>query len=63
MAAYLIGDIDITDPAAFEEYRMVVLEFPTMEQAKRWYECEEYRAPRALRIKASRSNVIFVEGI
>jgi uncharacterized protein (DUF1330 family) len=25
--------------------RLVVLEFPSMEQAKRWYDSEEYREP------------------
>ncbi|MGH7392477.1 MAG: DUF1330 domain-containing protein [Candidatus Rokuibacteriota bacterium] len=94
MPAYIIVDIEVTDPAAFEEYRkqvpatvqkyggrflvrggamevvegdwrpkrVVVLEFPSMEQAKRWYDSEEYRAPKALRLKTSRGRIILVEG-
>jgi uncharacterized protein (DUF1330 family) len=42
--------------------RVVVLEFPTVEQAKRWYESPEYREPKALRLAAAKSNVILVEG-
>ena len=42
--------------------RLVVLEFPSVEQAKRWYNSEEYRAPKALRFKTSKANLILVEG-
>jgi uncharacterized protein (DUF1330 family) len=42
--------------------RVVVLEFPSLEQAKRWYHSEEYRDPKALRFKTSRANMILVEG-
>jgi len=94
MPAYIIVDVEVTDPANFEEYRkqvpatvqkyggrflvrggamevlegdwrpkrVVVLEFPSMEQAKRWYESEEYRAPKALRLKTSRGRLVLVEG-
>ena len=43
--------------------RVVVLEFPSMEQAKRWYDSEEYRAPKAQRIRAGRTSMIMVEGV
>lgn len=43
--------------------RVVVLEFPSMEQAKRWYDSEEYRAPKAMRLRAGRANLIMVEGV
>jgi uncharacterized protein (DUF1330 family) len=43
--------------------RMVVLEFPSMEQAKRWYDSEEYREPKAMRLRAGRANMIMVEGV
>jgi uncharacterized protein (DUF1330 family) len=33
-----------------------------MEQAKRWYDSQEYREPKALRLKASKANLILVEG-
>ena len=94
MPAYVIVDLEVTDPAVFAEYRqqvpatiekyggkflvrggqfeqlegswqptrLVLLEFPSMEQAKRWYDSEEYREPKALRLKASKANLIIVEG-
>jgi uncharacterized protein (DUF1330 family) len=43
--------------------RIVVLEFPSMEQAKRWYDSEEYRDPKAMRLRAGRANMIMVEGV
>jgi uncharacterized protein (DUF1330 family) len=43
--------------------RLVVLEFPTMEQARRWYDSEEYREPKAMRLRAGRANMIMVEGV
>ena len=43
--------------------RVVIIEFPSLEQAKRWYDSEEYRLPKALRIKAGRSNLLMVEGV
>ena len=94
MAAYVIGEIEVTDPAAYEEYRrqvmavvtkyggkfivrggkvetleggwapkrFVALEFPSMEQAQKWYRSPEYAPLIALRKKASRGKLILVEG-
>ena len=94
MAAYLIVDIEVTDPAIFAEYRqqvpatvekyggkfvvrggnfevlegnwhpkrVVVIEFPSMEQAKRWYDSEEYRGPKAVRLKSSKGSLVLVDG-
>jgi len=42
---------------------VVVIEFPSMEQAKRWYDSEEYREPKAMRIRAGRTNLVFVDGV
>jgi len=95
MTAYVIADVEVTDPAAYEEYRklvpatiekyggkylarggatetkegawkparFVILEFPSMDQAKRWYDSPEYTPARAIRQRASKSKVLFVEGI
>jgi uncharacterized protein (DUF1330 family) len=95
MAAYVIVDIEVTDPAVIEEYRkrvpatlekyggkflvrggkfeklegawqpkrLVLVEFPSMEHARRWYDSEEYREPKALRLKGSTGNLILVEGV
>jgi len=95
MAAYLIAEVEITDPKAYEEYRkivpatiaryggrylvrggtvepkeggwtpsrVVVLEFATMEQARKWYASPEYAPALAIRTRAGKSKVILVEGI
>lgn len=94
MSAYVIGDIEVTDPAGYEEYRkqvlavvtkyggkflvrggkvdvkeggwapkrVVVLEFPSMEQAQKWYHSPEYAPLIKLRQKASKGKLILLEG-
>jgi uncharacterized protein (DUF1330 family) len=42
--------------------RFVILEFPSMEQAKAWYDSAEYSGPKAVRHRTARSNLIMVEG-
>ena len=95
MAAYIVADIDITDPAAYEGYkplasaalekhgakilvrggtvepkeggwapkRLVVIEFPSMAALKRFYDSPEYTKAKAIRQKASKSKMVFVEGV
>ena len=43
--------------------RLVVLEFPSMEQAKEWLNSEEYREPRKMRHATAKTNMILVEGV
>ena len=43
--------------------RVVVLEFASMAQLRRFYDSPEYTRARAIRQKASRSKLIFVEGV
>ena len=94
MSAYLIGEIDVTDPTGYEDYRkqvlavvtkyggrfivrggkvdakeggwapkrIVVLEFPSMEQAQTFYHSAEYAPLIKLRQKASKGKIILVEG-
>lgn len=95
MAAYLYGDIDITDPDAYDAYRarvpaviskyggrylarggaaevlegapaahrQVLLEFPSMEQLRAFYEAAEYQALKELRRRASTGRLIALEGL
>jgi uncharacterized protein (DUF1330 family) len=42
--------------------RVVVLEFPTMDALKRWYNSAEYKPLIALRQKNASGNVIAVQG-
>lgn len=94
MSAYVIGEIEVTDPALYEEYRkqvlavvqkyggrfivrggkvepleggwapkrVVALEFPSLEQAQKWYRSPEYAPLITLRQKASRGRLLIVEG-
>ena len=43
--------------------RVVMLEFPNMEQAKRWYACEEYKPFKDARLAACVTNIVLVEGM
>jgi len=95
MPAYILVDVNITDPEEYEAYRkltpatitafggkfivrggatetlegdwnpgrFVVLEFPSAEQAKAWWESPEYTAAKAIRYRAASSKMILVEGV
>jgi uncharacterized protein (DUF1330 family) len=95
MAAYVIGEMEVTDPATYEEYRkqvlatvtsfggkflvrggkvepleggwspkrVVALEFPSFEQAQKWYRSPEYAPLIKLRQRASRGKLVIVEGL
>jgi uncharacterized protein DUF1330 len=43
--------------------RIVVLQFESMERAKEWLNCEEYREPRKMRHRTTKTNMILVEGV
>jgi uncharacterized protein (DUF1330 family) len=43
--------------------RMVVLEFPSLAQALKWYRSPEYAPLITLRQKGSRGKVVMVEGV
>jgi len=95
MAAYVINDMEITDPVLFEEYkklspptvaqyggrflarggqtdtlegawtpkRLVIIEFPSVAQARAWADSPEYAPAKRLRLLASISNLIVVDGV
>jgi len=43
--------------------RTVVIDFPTMEQAKTWYDSPGYSKLRGIRQRAANTNAILVEGV
>jgi uncharacterized protein (DUF1330 family) len=43
--------------------RMVILEFPTLAQAKAWYDSPEYRPVRAIRHRTAKSHALIIEGL
>jgi uncharacterized protein (DUF1330 family) len=95
MSAFLIANIDVTDPEGFAVYRtlvsptidaaggrylvrggetrvlegdwrpsrVVLLEFPSMDDALAWYESDAYSEARALRQRTARSDVVLVAGV
>ena len=46
-----------------EPKRLVVLEFPSVEQARSWYDSEDYRELKALRARAAKAHLVLVEGV
>jgi uncharacterized protein (DUF1330 family) len=60
---YLVrgGKADLFEGAP-EPERMVVIEFPDADSARRWYNSEEYQAALKIRLAASRGRVMLVEG-
>lgn len=47
----------------WQTHRLVMLEFESMEQAKRWYDSEEYAAIKGIRHRTANTQGILVEGI
>lgn len=41
----------------------VMIEFPSFDQAQRWYDSEAYRELKALRLSAGRFNAVLIEGL
>jgi uncharacterized protein (DUF1330 family) len=54
-AEKLEGDVSVN--------RIVVLEFPSYQQAKNWYESAEYRAALAIRQSCASGALILAEGV
>ena len=60
---YLVrGGAVETKEGGWSPKRVVVLEFPSMAQARKWYDSPEYNPLLAMRLKAAQSKMIFVEG-
>ncbi len=94
MSAYVIVDIEVTNPEAYADYaklapptvaayggkylarggrtetlegdwapkRLVILEFPSVEQAKQWLNSPEYSGAKQLRHKHAKSRMVVIEG-
>ncbi len=95
MTAYVIVDINVTDPVRYEEYknlaaptvelyggkyiarggrtetlegdwspsRLVILQFESIDNAKKWLNSAEYSQPRSIRHKTAISNMVVIEGV
>ena len=43
--------------------RLVILQFASSEQAKKWLNSDEYRDARAMRLKTTKSQMVIIEGV
>ena len=43
--------------------RLVVLEFPTLERARAWYDSADYGPARQLRWETADAQIVFLEGV
>jgi len=60
---YLIasGNVEVAE-GAWRPTFPVLIQFPSLEQAHRWYDSEEYRPWKALRLAVTKSHGVFLEG-
>jgi uncharacterized protein (DUF1330 family) len=60
---YLVrGGASDSKEGGWEPKRVVVLEFPSADQARKWYHSPEYAPALAMRLKAAKSKMVIVEG-
>ena len=61
---YLVrgGDSEILEGDYFK-HRIVLLEFPSRQQANNFYNSEDYAPVQMLRIEAGNNSIVLVEGI
>ena len=55
-------EIDERNPSAFTPRQIVIVEFPSMDALKQWYESEEYQEPKALRLRSADFDLLFING-
>jgi uncharacterized protein (DUF1330 family) len=61
---YLVrGGKSETIEGGWNPKRIVVLEFPTVEQARKFYDSPDYDPQKALRLRAAHCKGIIVEGV
>jgi len=95
MTAYVIVEIEVTDPVRYEDYkkiapaivesfggkylarggrtealegdwspsRLVILQFDSVEQAKKWVNSPEYSEARKMRLSTTNSKMVVIEGV
>jgi len=94
MPAYVLAEIEITNPEGYKEYtaqvpatiakyggrfvvrggkahvlegdwperRRVLIEFPTVDAARQWWESSEYAKPKEMRRANSKGRLLLMEG-
>jgi len=46
-----------------ETRRVVILEFPSLEKARQWYNSDEYQAAKKVRAGAAKAEFIAIDGV
>lgn len=60
---YLVrGEIGEIIEGDWRPHRLVILEFESVEQAKRWYSSGEYAAIKGIRHQTAQTQLVFVPG-
>jgi uncharacterized protein (DUF1330 family) len=61
---YLVrgGPVELRS-GSWEPKRLVILEFPSVQQARTWWDSPEYAPAKALREACAVSDVVIVEGV
>jgi len=95
MPAYVLAEIEITNPEGYKEYtthvpatiakyggrfvvrggkatalegewperRRVLIEFPSVDAARKWFDSPEYEKPKAMRQANSKGRLLLLEGL
>ena len=56
------GPVDVLEGVMSHE-RVVVIEFPSVEAARSWYQSDDYADARDVRLQISRGDAILVQGV
>ena len=57
------GEIDALETSLWRPTRIVLVRFPNNDLASNWYNSEEYRHYKKLRLEKTTSNILFIEGL
>ncbi len=57
------GAMDFKETTLWQPKRMVLIEFPSVEQARRFYDSPEYQAVLPISQRSARRTVIILEGL
>lgn len=57
------GGTTVTLEGNWQPKRLVVLEFPSLEQARIWWDSAEYRAAREIRERTAATRMVVAEGV
>jgi uncharacterized protein (DUF1330 family) len=59
----VIGGRSETVEGSYQIVFPVLIEFPSMEHARRWYDSEDYRELKQMRLTATSGNAVFMAGV